>query len=386
MGGYEVVWQGATRRTRGRGHEVRILTGDHRVPDVEGEEEPDVHRELEMYWSWSEHEWRQLGPLDRLRLERRNGAALARHLAEFRPDIVAFWSMGAMSLSLVERVRRTVLPAALIVHDDWLVYGPRRDAWMRLWSGRRRILAPLAQAVTRVPTRFSRERAERVLANSNFTLRRAQEHGFRLPDADVVTPGIDERLLHPVPNGPWGWRLLCVGRMDRHKGTDTAIAALSELPEEATLVLAGSGDRGFEKELRAECVRLGLEQRVTFVGQVDRHRLPDLYASADAVVFPVRWEEPFGLVPLEAMGRGRPVVATARGGTVEYLRHRENALVFEHDDPRALAECVRRLSSDPSLRTRLRERGLATAAKHTAARFEDRIVDELERIGGAESR
>jgi glycogen(starch) synthase len=81
-------------------------------------------------------------------------------------------------------------------------------------------------------------------------------------------------------------------------------------------------------------------------------------------VFPVRWSEPWGLVPLEAMGVGRPVVATGQGGSGEYLAHEQNSLLFPAEDPEALAAALRRLSEDPALRERLREGGRATAAVH----------------------
>ena len=89
------------------------------------------------------------------------------------------------------------------------------------------------------------------------------------------------------------------------------------------------------------------------------------YARADATVFPVRWEEPKGLVPLASMGRGRPVVATGRGGSAEYLRDGENCLLFDAWDADALAAAVRRLAGDPALCQRLREGGLETAPRHT---------------------
>ena len=57
------------------------------------------------------------------------------------------------------------------------------------------------------------------------------------------------------------------------------------------------------------------------------------------VVFPVRWEEPWGLVPIEAMARGRPVVATGRGGSGEYLRDGENCVLFEADDAERARRC-----------------------------------------------
>jgi glycosyltransferase involved in cell wall biosynthesis len=79
------------------------------------------------------------------------------------------------------------------------------------------------------------------------------------------------------------------------------------------------------------------------------------------------------------MGVGRPVVTTARGGTAEFVRARENALVFDADDPAGLAGCVVRLASDPALRSRLVAGGRATAAAFTADRFADRTVDEIVR-------
>jgi glycogen synthase len=95
------------------------------------------------------------------------------------------------------------------------------------------------------------------------------------------------------------------------------------------------------------------------------------------VLFPVRWEEPWGLVPLEAMAAGRPVVATATGGAAEYLRDGENALVVPPDDPVALAAAVRRLE-DEGLRARLVAGGRATAARYPRAAFDAALVAAVE--------
>jgi len=81
------------------------------------------------------------------------------------------------------------------------------------------------------------------------------------------------------------------------------------------------------------------------------------------------WEEPWGLVPLEAMARGRPVVATGRGGSREYLRDGENCLLFAAGSAPSLAAALRRLAEDPGLRARLRDGGLATAPRHTEPVF-----------------
>jgi glycosyltransferase involved in cell wall biosynthesis len=103
-------------------------------------------------------------------------------------------------------------------------------------------------------------------------------------------------------------------------------------------------------------------------------------AAADALVFPVRWREPWGLVPLEAMAVGRPVVATGRGGSGEYLRHEENCLIFDPDaGPAALAAALRRLAGDELLRDRLRAAGTATVERIGVSAFDEAVEASLER-------
>ena len=122
----------------------------------------------------------------------------------------------------------------------------------------------------------------------------------------------------------------------------------------------------------------GVAERVVFGPPRSRPELVELYAQSDVVVFPVLWAEPFGLVPLEAMGVGRPVVATGRGGSGEYLRDEENAVLYEAGDADALAAAVRRLADDPALRARLREGGSKTAPLHTEAVFNAAVANQVE--------
>jgi glycogen synthase len=95
----------------------------------------------------------------------------------------------------------------------------------------------------------------------------------------------------------------------------------------------------------------------------------------------VLWEEPWGLVPLEAMAVGRPVVATGSGGSAEYMRHEQNCLIFKpRDDPAALADAVRRVAGDAALRRRLRENGFETARRHTEDAFNQAVAREVEEV------
>ena len=375
LGGYELTWRSAVSHLRAAGHEVRVLTTGHRQPGVGSAEDSDVWRELR--WYWSDHAFPRLTVRARIGLERHNQRVLERHLDGFRPDIVSWWAMGGMSLSLIEGVRRRGLPAVGVVGDDWMTYGPAVDAWTRLV----RRLGPLGPALgASVGVPASLDLSPVVwLFNSDSTRRQACESQPGLRFAEVAHPGIDTSLFGEAPGRAWGWRLLYVGRIDERKGIDTAAETLPLLPREAALTVLGSGDDLFLADLRARCRALGLDGRVVFA-RCPREELAKAYADADALLFPVRWEEPWGLVPLEAMAVGTPVVATGTGGSAEYLRDRENALVVGRGaGPEAFAEAVRDLAGDDALRDRLRKGGRATAARYTEHAYNRAIEEALAR-------
>jgi glycogen synthase len=374
LGGYELAWRSAIRHLRASGHDARVLTSDFRTQTPE-RDDPDTFRELR--WYWKDHTWPRIGWRGRVALERHNAAVLERHLAELRPQVVSWWAMGGMSLGLIERVRRAGLPAVAFVHDDWLLYGPRVDRWTRRFQGRPR-LAAIAEGVTGLPARVDFERAARYVFVSEAVRARARADGYQLADSDVSHSGIDPSYLDPRPTRPWSWRLLYVGRIDERKGVADAVAALAELPESATLTIAGSGEQRLMERLRDQAVRLGVADRIEQLGMRSRAELPDIYAAADAVLFPVRWHEPWGLVPLEAMALGRPVIATGQGGSGEYLRDAENCLLVPPGQPSAIARAIRRLAAEPELRSRLRAGGLQTAGDLTETAFNEAVLDALQ--------
>jgi glycosyltransferase involved in cell wall biosynthesis len=351
-GGYEITWRSSVDHLRARGDDVRVLASDFRLPGDVAPDDPDAHRELR--WYWRDHAFPRLAWRERRALERHNAAVLDRHLAEFRPDAVCWWAMGGMSLSLVQRAG---VPAVGVVGDEWMVYGPRVA---RLRRTRIDLSAPLW------------------LFNSAHTRQASLDAGWDLPRTRVAHPGVDHGLFRPAagpaPAAAWSGELLYVGRLDERKGAHVAVQALERLPETTTLTLQGSGDPAYVASLERERVRFSSEPR---------DRLPSIYAAADAVLFPVQWHEPWGLVPLEAMAVGRPVIATGTGGSAEYLRHEENCLIHEPaDSAEALAAAVERLAADPVLRARLREGGLATAARYTDVGYNDAIAAALDEVTG----
>jgi glycogen(starch) synthase len=366
LGGYEIIWRGVMAHLRAGGHATRVLTTDYRrggVDPREGED-PDVYRELD--WYWRDHAWRSLGPRARLRLERHNARVLERHLSEFAPDVITWWPLGGLSLGLLEQARRRGVPGVLFVLDYWPIYGPRRDLWLRLWSR----LGPVARAADRLtdlPARIDFADLGRWIFCSRTVLETIVAAHPEIGAGAVIPPGVERHFLAAAREPelpPWRWRLLYVGRVVEQKGVLTAIESLRWLPDAARLRVVGDGAPAYRARLEAAAEQLGVADRVSFEPACPRRSLIDLYRWSDAVVFPVSWDEPWGLVPLEAMALGRPVVATGRGGSGDYLVDRGNALLFEAGDAAGLARALEELAADPKLRERLRARGYDTAARH----------------------
>jgi glycosyltransferase involved in cell wall biosynthesis len=151
--------------------------------------------------------------------------------------------------------------------------------------------------------------------------------------------------------------LLTLSRLHEKKGLDILLAALVELPGCIAWI---AGDGPLEADLKALAAKLGVTDRVRFLGwRTDRGALLD---AADICVLPSRWE-PFGTVMLEAWAAGTPLVAAASQGPAALLSDGVNGLLIPVDDARALAAAIRRLISDPALETRLIEQGRADYQK-----------------------
>lgn len=383
-GGYEQSCADVMSRLARRGHQIVVLTSRHRRPGrltpASGEPGPEVIRALEIYW---EDQTLVTPPrLTRLRWELRNQRRLERVMRGFRPEVASVWNMGAMSFGLLERLRRSGVPVVYAICNDWLVWGPDQDPWMKGLSDRPH-LARVLSRLTGIPTGLGDlGSGGTFLFVSDWTRRYALEHSrWSFPDSAVVYSGIESGDFAPqvgagprgqagAPDPPpagseeWGWRLLFVGRLDPDKGPLTALEALARLPPGATLEIIGPGSGSQRRALEEAAVRLGVADRVR-LAEVPRAELGPSYRRADVFVFPSRWEEPFGLTPLEAMACGTPVVGTGSGGSGEFLRDGVNCLRVPREDPEAMAAAVRRLARDPELRRRLVANGRRTAAELT---------------------
>ena len=169
-------------------------------------------------------------------------------------------------------------------------------------------------------------------------------NAIRVPGAP---PTADSALRATLVDGRPDYVVITPARLHAQKGHTYLLQAAAQVPD-ATFVFAGDGP--LRMALEAEARRLGVAVRCVFLGQ--RSDVPALLAAADLFVLPSLFEG-LPVSVLEAMAAGRPVVATAIGGTDEAVTSEETGLLVAPRDPAALASAIRRLQADPALARRL---------------------------------
>jgi D-inositol-3-phosphate glycosyltransferase len=221
--------------------------------------------------------------------------------------------------------------------------------------------------------------ADRVVAAT--TIERAHlvsHYGAAAARIAVIPCGVDTELFAPgdqaaarralgLDDRP---RLLYVGRLAPIKGLETLLDGMGRLRAAGSrahlCIVGGDADEpldGHEGELRARLRRLDLHDTVTFVGAQPQERQRAWYVAADAIVLPSYYES-FGMVALEAMACGSPVVASRVGGLQTTVRDGVTGLLTPDHDAAALADTLARLLDDADLRWRLGREGVRWAAQH----------------------
>lgn len=193
--------------------------------------------------------------------------------------------------------------------------------------------------------------------------------GASSPQIAVIPCGVDLDLFGPdgaVAPGRAGLRrLLVMGRLVERKGIGDVIAVLADLPDVELCIAGGPAPADLDgdedvRRLRKIAVRHGVADRVAMLGRVARAELPALVRSADAVVS-VPYYEPFGMVALEAMACGVPVVVSSVGGLAETVLDEVTGLQVPPQDPAALTRALRRLLDDAGLAGHLGREGMRVA-------------------------
>lgn len=256
-------------------------------------------------------------------------------LREFNPDIVHLHSSFA---GFVGRMRIFVLYRRPVI-----VYCPHG------WSfGRESSL--FGKLVYSYVERVLALRTDHIINISRFEQNLAETYGLPRKKMEVIYHGIADRpseARRAWPGDDRKVRILFVGRLDHQKGFDVALRLIDELPHQFHLYVAGANVLRHRTRGWAE-----MAGRVHHLGWLSRHDLNRYYKAADYVLMPSRWEG-FGLVAIEAMKNGVPVISSDRGALPEINVDGETGYVFDIDN---LASVVARLvATDEASRRRLGE-------------------------------
>ena len=366
-GGYEATGPGRCEALRDAGHDVRVLTTQPDPSDRPRSRRPRPTSHRELRWYWRDHRFppRDAGAVRAL--ERANAARARRPPQPFAPDVVMWWAMGGMSLSLLEQARRAGLPALGVVGDEWIVYGPggrRLDPPLAAAAGARRRAPRPADRGAGHGWRWIAPPTGRSTPTTRDRRREPPVGGWPAPRSSTPgsTLGRLRRAAAPAPD--WSWRLLYCGRIDPRKGIATAIRALALLPDGATLTVHGDGDPEHAASLR----RLGARARRRRTGQLQRRTPPSRWprstpratrscsrspgASPGVWCRSRRWRRG-GRWSHRVPGAARPSISSTS----------VNCLQFAPDDADGLAAALRRVAGDPELRAALVRRGHATAER-----------------------
>ena len=265
-----------------------------------------------------------------------------------------FWMSG---LATQQAARRLGVPFALTFHALGVVKRRHQGA-----------------KDTSPPSRIERERrlareADLIVATCSDEVFELARLGARPRRIRVVPCGVDLDAF--TPRGPTEARrdglrrIVIVTRLVERKGVGNVIEALADVPDAELVVAGGPEKKALRRDpeyrrLRALAVDRGVVDRVDFRGGIGRGQVAPLLRSADVVAC-VPWYEPFGIVPLEAMACGRPVLASAVGGLIDTVVDGVTGVHVPPRSPERIAEALRSLLANDRRRHALGEAGARRA-------------------------
>jgi len=273
-------------------------------------------------------------------------AFFERIIPEICPDVIHLHAKGPRALSLMEVATRNKVPIIMTLHSlkghypDWKFY---------------------------TETLPGLEYADRIITVSQFLSDQAQAYGVPKDIISVIPNGVDTKYFYPIPAHIACDQLrisrktkiiLFVGQLIQHKGVDILIKSVAlackSCPEIHLYIVGGETSETnlkWHKELLQLPGKLGVNDKVTFLGQIRSHHSNELnywYNAAHLLVLPSR-EEGLGMVLLEAMACGTPVIGTTAGGIPNVISHNHNGLLVPKEDVNKLAEAIIKLVNNHTL-------------------------------------
>jgi glycosyltransferase involved in cell wall biosynthesis len=198
--------------------------------------------------------------------------------------------------------------------------------------------------------------AKKVLVASSYMKKLLVQNGL---DARQITilpyfvrmPG----RTAPITVGPDGPVLLFAGRLEAEKGLGYLLRSLATVSRPFRLLVAGEGKKEEAYKLLAD--KLGIADKVDFLGWMSSEQLTQIYEKITCLIFPSIWPEPFGMVGIEAFYNSRPVIAFDVGGVSDWLKDGLNGYLVPPQDEKQLADRIERLLADPDLAAQMGRQG-----------------------------
>ncbi len=351
-----------------------VIPGPGHVADVLGDDARVIQLDYE---ALTAPEPGLLGLARELRRLWHEVAVFRRVIRERRPELVISVTTMLPAVPIAARLERV---PALVYCGELFDRGFRGGAVRALAS---RALAVLTSRLAAVIIACSETVAGQFIESSSTVETVYPPVGERYSHGDRA--GLRERFVI----GPEAPVLASVGYLTEGRGQDVLLRAmpsiLARLPE-ARYVLAGDPfprpqDLAYRDRLLALVEELGIGDAVIVAGHFEE--VADVYAAADVIVNPARFNEPFGRVPFEAAIAGRPAVVTRVGAIPELLRDGRSALIVDPEEPRELADAVVRALTEPELAARLVEGAREIVATrltpaHSLAGFQRAVAETLE--------
>ena len=353
-GGAEIVLQRTVEGLQQRGDKVCVLsTGPNPGLAMESVRGVRVYRAglLNTYWHFTEQ---RPGALARLGWHLRD-----RYNTGMRPfvrevikaeaiDLVVCHNLSGWSVAVWDEISKAGLPIVQVLHDMYLMC-PSSNMFKSnascktpctLCKSFRQGCAERSAQVDAV-VGVSQYLLDKLKAASYFRNASQQVIYSATPKIEASHPGLGRQCeSEPLRFG-------YLGTLSEPKGLRWLVEAFKALPFNATLQIAGRGQMDFEKQLKQEADCEGIH----FVG----YQSPEtFYRQIDVAIVPSIWNEPFGLVAVEACAHSVPVIASNRGGLPEIIRDGVNGMLCDPDEPQSLGLAMLQMYREPALRERLR--------------------------------
>ncbi|MFJ4145499.1 glycosyltransferase family 4 protein [Pseudomonas sp. NPDC089734] len=375
-GGAEIILQRMVEGLQQRGYKVTVLSTTAKAGlHMDAVNQVKVYRAglHNTYWHFTAQRPGRLARLGWHLRDRYNPGMrdyVKRVIELEQPDLVMCHNLTGWSVSAWDEITQAGLPIVQVLHDMYLLC-PSSTMFKKGHSCQRQCGLCL-----RFRTGHEQRSAQvdTVVGVSRFLLDSVQAQGyFRNARSQVVynaSPfaAMETTAVPPLPDAPL--RFGYIGTLSETKGVGWLIEQFQHLPFNATLQIAGRGQLNDEQRFKA----MVTSKNISFVGYQNPGTF---YEQIDVAIVPSLWNEPFGMVAVEACAHSRPVIASRMGGLTEIIEDQVNGLLCSPDDPDSLGVAMLKLHQQPGLLARLGAQARGSVRDFLSL---DRMLDQYESL------